>query len=196
MEKNDNSINEKSFLELKALHDKAHQENLILKSQHPQDPIFSYRQSTAEEIETLTEVLSSAFQSIQHLLTYKSELIENNKKLKLDLSFENSNQNFSKDQRILTLSSKLTKTNELLNSVTKDKKMLEALLDKTESMKHFAQGHNEALAEKIRVLQNPSGNLSKTQLTSFLSNVQCKQELIEKRIEKYETYVQSKQKIN
>ena len=196
MEKNDKRVNEESWLQLKALHDKAYQENLTLISQHQQDPMLIYHQSTAEEIESLTEVFSSALQSIQCLLTYKSELIENNKSLKRDLSIQDSNHDYSKDQQILSLSSRLTKTVDLLNSVTKDKKFLETFFEESESMKNFAQGHNEALAEKIRALAKPNGNLSKTQLISFLNSVQCKQEQVEKRIEKYETYIQSKQKIN
>lgn len=184
-----------SLVMLKSLYDKAYQENLELKSQHPTDPKIIHYQSTAEEIETLTEVLSSAFQSIQDLLKYKAELIELRNSTKSELSERKLNRTFSQDHKISELVSRLTKTSEVLKTVTGEKKVLEVILDRTSEMKTLAQGQNEALGEKLRALENPIENLKKMQITSLLSNVSSKQELLQNKIEKYENYIQTKHKL-
>lgn len=195
MEKKRKIMEYETFVQLRALYDEAYEENLVLKSQHPTDPKLILYQSTADEIETLTEVLSSTLQSIQSLLKYKSELIELRNSAKSELSERKLNRAFSQDSQISILVNKLTKSSEFLNSVTKEKKVLDSILEKTTEMKTLAQGKNHALGEKLKALENPIENLKNVQLTSLLNGVYSKQEVLQNKIEKYENYIQSKHKL-
>lgn len=193
-----------AYSELRSLYERALNENLSLKSGDPHESSIStvkldkesnLRISYANEIEDLNEVLADCMQSIKVLKEYQKELINNKIHAKKELDDQKGMHSYAKDNMVSLLQGKLNNTVDMLKTVYRDKKNLEALLEKEEKHKHNLQGQSAALEEKIKVIEGRNKELMNTaQLTAQISNTLSKQEALNKKIEKYESYIQSKMK--
>ena len=133
--------------------------------------------------------------SIKVLKDYKRELIENKISAKKELDEQRGMHNFAKDNMVSLLQSKLNSTVDMLKTVYRDKKQLESYLEKEDKHKHVMQAQNAALEEKLKVMEGRNKDLMNTsQLTAQITNMLGKQEVVNKKIEKYENYIQSKLK--
>lgn len=199
-----NNLGQESYSELKFLYEKALHENFSLKSEINLDSSLStikpdrdntLRSSFANEIEDLQEVLSNCFQSIKSLKEYKKVLIDNKNSAKKELDEQRSMNNYAKDNMVSLLQGKLNNTVDMLKTVYRDKKQLETYLEKEDKLKHVAQAQNAALEEKLKVVEGKNKELmNPAQLNGQITNVMSKQEALNRKIEKYEAYIQSKLK--
>jgi hypothetical protein len=197
-------IGQESYSELKSLYEKALNENYSLKGEINLDSSLStvklekdntVKSSFANETEELYEVLSKCMNSIKVLKDYKRELIENKISAKKELDDQRGMHNFAKDNMVSLLQGKLNNTVDMLKTVYRDKKQMETYLEKEDKHKHTMQAQNAALEEKLKVLEGRNKDLmNASQLTAQITNMLGKQEVINKKIEKYENYIQSKLK--
>ena len=195
-----------AYTELKYLYERALTENHSLKGEtHHENSLSTVRLdkesslkiSFTREIEELHETIAETTQSMNALKDYHKELIANKVQAKKELEEQKNMYSFAKDNMISLLQGKLNNTVDLLKSVYRDKKNLEAMLEKEEKVKHHIQGQCMALEEKIKVLEGRVKEpLSVSGLNSQIATVLNKQEAISKKIEKYEAYIQSKMKKN
>ena len=195
-----------AFIELKYLYERALTENHSLKgeSQHENslstvrlDKESSLKNSFAREIEELHETIAETTQSVTVLKEYHKELIVNKAQAKKELDDYRNMYSFAKDNMVSLLQGKLNNTLDMLKSVYREKKNLEAMLEKEEKVKHSVQGQCMALEEKVKVLEGRIKEpLSVSGLNTQIGTVLNKQEAINKKIEKYEAYIQSKMKKN
>jgi len=103
--------------------------------------------------------------------------------------------NFAKDNMVSLLQGKLNNTVDMLKTVYRDKKQMESYLEKEDKKKHLAQAQNAALEEKLRVVESKNKELlNPSQLTQQITSTLSKQEAMNRKIEKYEAYIQSKLK--
>jgi Rps23 Pro-64 3,4-dihydroxylase Tpa1-like proline 4-hydroxylase len=203
-EKSFDFTGQESFTELKSLYERALHENFSLRGEINLETSLStlkpekdssVKSSFANEIEDLNEVLAKCMQSIKVLKEYKKELIENKLSAKKELDEQRGMHNFAKDNMVSLLQGKLNNTVDMLKTVYRDKKQMESYLDKEDKQKHVFQAQNAALEEKLKVLEGRNKELlSASQLTAQITNTLGKQEVINKKIEKYESYIQSKLK--
>lgn len=200
------TLDHDSYSELKSLYEKALHENYSLKGEINLETSLStvkfdkdnaVKSSFATETEELYEILSKCMNSIKVLKDYKRELIENKISAKKELDEQRGMHNFAKDNMVSLLQSKLNNTVDMLKTVYRDKKQLESYLEKEDKHKHVMQAQNAAIEEKLKVLEGRNKDLMSTsQLTAQITNVLGKQEVVNKKIEKYENYIQSKLKKN
>lgn len=193
-----------AYSELKSLYEKALTENYSLKSEANYESSISYvrldketsvKMSLSNEIEELQHILAETFESIKVLKEYQQELIANKIQAKKELDEQRGLHSFAKDNMISLLQGKLNNTVDMLKTVYRDKKNLEGLLDKEEKTKHSLQGQSAALEEKLKVLDGRNKDLMTVgQLNTQISNILGKQDAVNKKIEKYEAYIQSKKK--
>jgi len=143
----------------------------------------------------LQEVLSNCFQSVKSLKEYKKNLTENKNSAKRELDEQRNMHNFAKDNMVSLLQGKLNNTVDMLKTVYRDKKQMESYLEKEDKKKHLAQAQNAALEEKLRVVESKNKELlNPSQLTQQITSTLSKQEAMNRKIEKYEAYIQSKLK--
>jgi hypothetical protein len=195
---------QEAYSELKLLYEKALTENFSLKGENNHESSFStvkldkesnLKLSLATEHEEANELISNTMVSVMMLKDYYTDLVNSKTQAKKELDEMRAMHSFAKDNMISLLQGKLNNTVDMLKTVYRDKKNLESLLDKEEKSKHLLQAQNTALEEKIKVFEGRNKEvLSVGQLTSQISNTLSKQEALNKKIEKYETYIQSKLK--
>lgn len=193
-----------AYSELKSLYEKALTENHSLKGDPHHDQSLStvklekessLKSSFGKEIEEIHETISETMQSIRVLKEYQKELIANKIQAKKDVDDQRNLYSFAKDNMVSLLQGKLNNTVDMLKSVYKDKKSLESLLEKEEKNKHACQAQSMALEEKIKVLEGRNKDLlSTTVLNAQIASALSKQDTLNKKIDKYEAYIQSKSK--
>jgi chromosome segregation ATPase len=193
-----------AYTELKDLYEKALSENCTLKSENYHESSLStvklerdttVKLSLIKEIEELQGVLSKTSESIKILKEYQKELVDNRNQAKKDLEEQRNMHSFAKDNMLSLLQGKLNNSVDMLKTVYREKKNLEAFLDKEEKTKHMLQGQSAALEEKIKVLEGKNKDLqTSSTLNAQISSVISKQDAINKKIDKYESYIQSKNK--
>lgn len=195
-----------AYSELKSLYEKALTENCCLKGESfnesslstvKLDKESSVKNSFCREIEDLQETLAETVNSLRVLKEYSKELTNNKIQAKKELDEQKTFYSFAKDNMVSLLQGKLNNTVDMLKSVYRDKKSLESILDKEEKLKHNVQAQCIALDEKLKVIEGKTKDLSTASaLNSQISSILSKQENVNKKIEKYEAYIQSKMKKN
>ena len=200
----DNQQDIDAYNELKSLYEKALSENFSLKSESYNESSLStvklekdnsLKFSFAKEIDELHETLAEALQSIKSLKEYQKELINNKIQAKKELDEQKNLYSFAKDNMVSLLQGKLNNTVDMLKTIYRDNKNLESILEKEEKNKHNFQGQSAALEEKIKVIEGRNKDLlTASALTSQIAAALSRQETLNKKIEKYEAYIQSKMK--
>ena len=117
------------------------------------------KQSIADEVEDLTELLSNTHMTMALLLNERDDLREQIKTMKTEVNkmkFQSQVGGRSRDRQVEELSAQLTRENEELKAAQKEKKRIESRIQDSSRKTHELEAENRALRDKISILSRRS----------------------------------------